>query len=451
MLQAIRSFFEETTHPVNLAIFRGVVFYQLMRRMRYTSLEAFGQLPASLRVAPDGYDNFFEFLPLSEPWTFPLRYITFGFCFLAFIGFRTRTSALIAGFLCLYSLGVAHCFGKIDHNRHHLIWFAFLLAASPCGHALSVDSLIARWRKRRGQKSSIPTELQPARVYALPLRIAWLLMAVIYFFPGVYKLVQGPEWFLSDSLMYVMYDKWIRAGQVASFRIDHFPWLCRLGGIATLVFELGFPFLVLLKRTRPLLLVMGVSFHLSTRVLLNIRYTELLVCYSSFVDWYGIGCRMGNWLGLTTIADRPSAEPLPTARRTETGLLVLGGFLIVTNVLCGITHFNSWPFSRFPKFDRIRPAPVAQLYEYTVVAESGDERVVKPTIWPGNLLSYDPPTESERQTRWGGLVEVMKINGLELVPGERLRVYRVSRSSVPEEWDLPPLERELIYEHTEGG
>lgn len=67
----------------------------------------------------------------------------------------------------LFLWGIAQTIGSAMHI-HHLLWLAFaaLLAASPCGDALSLDSLIAR---RRGR----PSSPEPSLAHGLPIRAAW--------------------------------------------------------------------------------------------------------------------------------------------------------------------------------------------------------------------------------------------------------------------------------------
>lgn len=56
----------------------------------------------------------------------------------AMVGFRARTAAGIWAVLAVWTLGIPNLYGKVDHY-HHLVWFAVLLASSPCADALSLD------------------------------------------------------------------------------------------------------------------------------------------------------------------------------------------------------------------------------------------------------------------------------------------------------------------------
>src|SRR3989442_9968884 len=82
--------------------------------------------------------------------------------------------------------------------------------------------------------------------YALPLRFVWLLMGVIYFSAGFWKIwTGGYQWAWSDNPRNIMYNKWMElSGWVPVFRVDHYPMLYKVSGVCTLVFELSFILLI---------------------------------------------------------------------------------------------------------------------------------------------------------------------------------------------------------------
>jgi hypothetical protein len=57
--------------------------------------------------------------------------------------------------------------------------------------------------------------------------------------------------------------------------------------VVTLVWELGFPVLAVLKRTRTVTLALGVLFHLGTFLTLEVGAFALysVACYAAFVPW----------------------------------------------------------------------------------------------------------------------------------------------------------------------
>lgn len=291
--QCVRLFFCSATDPLNLAVFRLAVFVWLLRLIARTDFLHFVQMPAALRVPPPGYESFFHRIPLEAAWVTVLQVLALLACASALVGFMTRTAAAVACVSATYLLLLPHLFGRIDHLSHHLIWFTAILAVAPSGDALSIDALRAAWRRADSGDTAPP----PASIrYALPLRFVWLLIGVLYFFPGLWKLHAGPEWFLGDNIKYLMYQFWSEKGFLPAFRIDHYPLLCRLSGLGTIAFEVSFFACLFFPRLRLLAVTGGLLFHCMTFIYLCIVFFSLLLCYAAFIDWSCLGARIGRAL-----------------------------------------------------------------------------------------------------------------------------------------------------------
>src|SRR5262249_47636392 len=126
----------------------------------------------------------------------------------------------------------------------------------------------------------------------------WLLMGVIYFFAGMWKLWSGGiDWALSDNLRFMMYEQWTQlGGWTPFFRIDHYPVIYRGAALGTVLFETSFIFLLFSRRLRMLSVVGGVTFHTMTDVFMRISFASLVKCYVAFFDWYAIARRIGTFL-----------------------------------------------------------------------------------------------------------------------------------------------------------
>lgn len=291
IMQRLRSFFCCAAEPLNLAVFRLVLFSWLLRLIARTDYVRFIQMPAGLRVPPPGYESFFDRIPLQASWIAAAQTLALVSSAAAMVGFMTRAAAAIACVCATYLLGLPEIFGKIDHLGHHLIWFTAILAAAPSGDALSIDALRAAWRRAdRGDTAPPP----PSVAYALPLRFVWLLIGVIYLFPGVWKLHAGTDWFAGDNIKYLMYQFWSEKGFLPAFRIDRYPFLYRASGLGTVVFETSFVFCLFFPRLRLLALTAGVFFHWMTKIYLGIFFHSLLLCYAAFVNWSWLCSHLGS-------------------------------------------------------------------------------------------------------------------------------------------------------------
>jgi hypothetical protein len=289
--RAIGEFLSAETHPVNLAVFRIVMFTTLLFSIDVSELCWFGSLPPELRFPPVGLGVLVRYLPPELPWVRPACVAFLILSLSGLVGLFSRSSALLVAILSFYLHGLPQLFGKVDH-KHYLVWFPLLLAVSPCGDVLACDAIRLAWKRADRGITAPPA---PARAYALPLRFVWLLLAVIYFFPGFWKLWgDGFGWALSDNLSFTMQRKWTQlGGWTPAFRLDQHPVLCQAAALATMLFELSFVFLIFVPSLRFLAAVGGIVFHQLTSALMRIDFHLLVPCYVTFVDWH----RAFDWMG----------------------------------------------------------------------------------------------------------------------------------------------------------
>lgn len=190
IVDILKHFFLHQTHPVNLAIFRIVVFAWIFRKCGKGFIHFFADFPQELMFVPFGLNWIVPHLPIDSSITAVVAPVCQLFALLAMFGIKTRWTATITFVLALYLLSIPNLSGKISHGTHHLVWFALLLAASPSGDAISVDAWLAR---RKG------VVYEPSIAYAVPIRVAWILIGYAYFSAGAAKwVISGFDWIFSD-------------------------------------------------------------------------------------------------------------------------------------------------------------------------------------------------------------------------------------------------------------
>lgn len=276
-------YFSEEGSPLTLALFRIVVFGLMLEAINVPHIVESAAKASEVFYAPPLMGWFYGNVPLGEPWVRGAARLMQVSCVFALVGFFTRSAAWIAGGLGIYVLGIPELLGKINHGYHHVIWFALLLGAAPSGDALSVDALLRAWRCPESEDTVRPSA--SAR-YGRPLRWAWLLIAVIYFFAGFWKvMLSGTEWMLSENLKFKMYANWHKLGFIPTLRIDRVPLIYQSLAVFTVGFELFFGVVLLFRRVRPLAVLSGLSFHLGTAYFMRIFFTSLMWCYVMFVPW----------------------------------------------------------------------------------------------------------------------------------------------------------------------
>lgn len=315
--------------------------------------------------------------------------------------------ATLAG---LYLLGLVQLEGSAVHV-HHLLWLSALLALAPAG----------RTRRWLG-----PERPAPSLAHGLPLRAAWTVLAAVYAFPGLHKLLAGPGWLTGETLTHHLWWKWAQ-GVEPLVRVDLVPGLVQAGGLGVLAFELGFPLLLLAgPRGRVLACLGGLVFHGLSWALLGIAFSNLwplLLCLVPWSRWL----RRGGGTG-------PPASDRPVA-------WVLSGALCLVVALAGLSgQTQAWPLACYPTFAR-DPGPLMPELEVVAVGPGGDEEAV-----PAGLI-FDPARD-HAGVRWqlAGVGHPVRAEALEAWWRERrqrpgvgehldgavaVRFYRVARPVRP--------------------
>lgn len=290
-LEAVQALFERETSALDLAVFRVALFATLLVFFDQSVSTWFNGLPRELQFPPHGLGWLSDLVPLAETHLKITSLLFTAACVTGMLGLFSRTSSGLALVCGIILLGIPQLFGKVNHS-HHLMWFLMILAVSPCGDALSIDAIRRAWR-RAGQGLIHPPA--PSTAYSRPLVFVWILLGIVYFFPGLWKLsVLGIDWFLGENLRNHLYLKWSTLQDWQPIlRIDQIPTLLKFSGMATIVFELSFIALIFFPLGRLIATVAGLMFHNATWATMKISFWILQTCYVAFVPWQ----RLFAWLG----------------------------------------------------------------------------------------------------------------------------------------------------------
>lgn len=343
----LRQFLLEPLSPLNLAIFRllyfswhavALVFFN--RSVAAEFIKQYGSYNDSMRMPVEGMAWLSMHLPVNEAIfrvVLPVYSISLLF---SFLGLFTRISTKVHFASLLYICFIPLLYGKITH-LHHMVWFPGLLAFSNCGHNLSFDRLIGKYILKKEYEDS------PKAEFGMPVKLGMLLLGIIYFFPGFWKLwTAGFDWIFTLNVTRQMYVKWGEMnGWLPFFRADAYPLAMVAASIVTIAFELGFIFLCFYRRYRPLLIVTGVLMHTGIYLLMNIPFFTLLPIYVLLID----GGRL--FTKNTPVATRYESNAAPRLY----GLYAIAGLLIVGNIYAGFTRLSSYPFACYPTFDYMVP------------------------------------------------------------------------------------------------
>lgn len=249
--------------------------------------------------------------------------LIYGGAFLGLIGHYARIGLSLASIGLFYLIGWLEMKGATVHC-HHLLWFSIALALSPCNDVLRLGKRPVLYEGHR---------------YRRALFGIWSIIAMIFVFPGWYKLsLGGTEWLTGKTLYYTVMWKSAQYWNQPITLSFNTPTTYAPLAWAAILFELCAPFLLLLWQRTGLFLILALGFHLGTSLLLNIHFTNLWPCYVVLVPWEKIYKNK-------QVYHRTSAEITWHSSR------LMWAPLLVGILFAGVTmNLSGWPFACYPTF-----------------------------------------------------------------------------------------------------
>lgn len=447
-LSKIKSFFYQPSHPVNLSIFRIVLFSLIFTHIDLHQLILLSHVPKQLIFPPKMLFWSLDFIPISEKWITISYLIFYVTCILSIVGLFTQFSIFATTVLSFYLLGIPNFFGKVDHY-HHLVLFATIMIVSRCSDVWSVDALLKSKKSEYMPKPSI--------LYGFPVRVIWLIFGVLYFFPGFWKAFDGGlgHWIFSDTLKFIMYDSWYASNFIPFFRLDYYPLLYKFSALLTVLFETSFIFFLFLGRVRYFVIIGGLIFHCLTYAFLKIYFLDLQICYVIFFDftflydWYTRSILNKNYV--ITSGSFKESQHIPYV------VALIGGILVLGNVYSGLRDYeDSWYFSCYPTFAGVQTEASTTIMSIQI--DMGDG-VYKELDW-ATIKKINNMYGSSRYYYISKKIANSKDNNLfkafwylmttinpTLKYVKAVRLYEYKVSTVPEEKLNDPIAKNLLYEY----
>lgn len=343
----VTDYFFEPGSPFNLGVFRMYFFLILGLHLFFYVLRiqiTWTYLPNTSRVALPYMDWFIMSIPITPNLFYYSTIIAGAISLLIAAGVYSRFLIWVLFPFLFYSLGVPMFFGKISHY-HIFLWVPLFLSFSPMDDAFSIRNI---WIKNKNPL------LHHSR-YMLPFKFIWLQMAIIYFFAGIIKLWDcGLNWAISNSMIYQMQWEWIENyDKVPAIRIDHYPFIAKLGGLAVIYFELLYVFLIFKPKGRIWAFLGAFSFHKLAGYFMcidfaNLRMVQLsLIKWNKIIDWVKSRWRIGihRNQSITVNPGARSYKMFPT--------IIIGSFVLSVNFLFSVFKIHSFPFSSYPTYSAI--------------------------------------------------------------------------------------------------
>ncbi len=431
----LKGFFSEPGSAYNLAIFRIVIGYYLWGVYRFNGLHNayWASLPDDMRVSLPYMGWFIQNVPISPEIYSTATYIgaVVAFCIMA--GAFTRVALIINIPLSIYILGVPFFYGKLFH-MHIWVWFPAILAFSPCADVLSLDWLIKKLRYKSN-------EITFHAKYRLPLSFVWLHLGIIYFFAGIIKLVKcGFAWALSDSMVNQLHAEWAQwYNQIPGVRLDHYPALLHFGGVAVILFEIFYVFLIFSTIGRIIVFAGGLLMHNLIAYLMYIGFEDLQTTYVSLLNWHSIGDRLrGIFSGRSIkLTEGPGISQLFKLRSYKY-VFITGAALFTINSIFGFFQIHSWPFSSYPTYSDLVPA-----YRHYIYFEAYNNSGIQVDVFDaGNRAKFRMESYTPVEDR---IYESMTANDSDAIIRGVNKLWDIWRANVPA---LKEVDSVVVYMRT---
>lgn len=208
------------------------------------------------------------------------------------LGYRTRWTAPLVLLLYLYHyfLGIAEKHSSFDRLN---IVFLIVLCFAESGRVWSLDA-------RRAPAASAQVSIWPSRVILLQL-------VFLYTGSGLWKVI-NPAWENPEAMKNPFHSMW--GTPLGFWTVATLPdWAWRIITPGVIVFEILLGLAFLWRRTRPLAILGGTGFHLSTWAFMSIPdFMSCAITYVLFVPARYVR-PVGEWVAARVSAPRSARAP----------------------------------------------------------------------------------------------------------------------------------------------
>jgi hypothetical protein len=206
----------------------------------------------------------------------------------ALVGLLTNWSLMAFALGNILMQGYMYSFGEWHHPDALLIIMLVLLAASPSGRILSLDTVVERiWRKNPA-KVWLQWVGQESQFANWPILLMQWLLSLAYLSAGLHKARYGLDWVNGYTLQYWMLSDAIRQGIGLGLWLGRLNLVVQAMSVGALLFELTF-WLVLVRRRLALVYVpAGMAVHLGIFLTMGAPFFQYIALYAVFVPWSAV-------------------------------------------------------------------------------------------------------------------------------------------------------------------
>jgi hypothetical protein len=272
----------EPSSPVDLGIARSLFYLGVLLGYAADRPDAWGSVDR-LYWMPIPSFEWLHLTPASPSVLGVLHRVWQLSLLLSALGLFGRFSMGVAAALGFYLLGLPHNFGHTFHFDATLVLAMIVLAFSRATDAYSLDQRLAN--------RASPRHVPPSGEYTWPIRLIWMLVAVVFFAAGVSKLRHGGmEWVFSSNMSLVLTKALYHVSDADPLTtiglwIARHEWLSRMLAAFALLTELGFCLAPFSRRARIVLVPLSIALLLGIRTLMGPTFGGFLVVNVFWVPW----------------------------------------------------------------------------------------------------------------------------------------------------------------------
>ena len=210
-----------------------------------------------------------------------------GIC--ALVGFKTRLSMVFFAVGNIFLQATSYSFGKYHHPEALMMISLAILAISPAGMKLSLDSHFLRKRQAHGTpdklgKNKLISDINSFAFWPI-LLIRWLF-ALVYLDAAISKLEDGGlAWINGYTLQYYLFEDGLRWGSKLALWLGHQHLLVLILSCAAIIFEGTFFLILIFPKLAALYIPMGFTFHMGIYLTQKAPFFTFLALYSVFIPW----------------------------------------------------------------------------------------------------------------------------------------------------------------------
>lgn len=278
LLKAWDKFFFDPVSTLPLGLFRflfglnALIMYSIrIKDWRfYFTDEGFVQAKDAATTLPEFFQSPLAWVPQNEALTLGLHIVFLIALLFLCVGLFGRVAAIVA--MWLHVVFMQRNYGIVYGADIISAFLFFTLALTDNDRSFSLRALLGRAKKPTGTLNQMLT--------TVGVRFLQIQICVVYGYTGLEKM-KGPSWWDGTAVWAVLGNRQLMMFDTSWLR--EIPLIIVFATFTTLLFEIYFPVLVWLDKTRRWLLLFGVALHAGIAVSVGLVFFSVAMVSTYFI------------------------------------------------------------------------------------------------------------------------------------------------------------------------